>query len=130
MRSLRYLLPVLLVIVTSGCGGQQMATVSGQMLVNGAPMGGFNITFHSVETGLTAFGAAGADGHYHLYQARSKEFPPGDYKVTIVPTAEIEGVSMPKVKIPNELTSASTTTLVKTVDPGANVIDLEISAQR
>lgn len=129
MPSIKYFALLMTAILSCGCGPQS-GTVTGRVLVNGAPMGGFEIRFHSVTDGSAAFGSAGAEGRYQLVQARTMEIATGDYKVTIVPSSEIEGAPLPKVKIPQELASASTTTLVKTVGPGANVIDLEISAQK
>lgn len=130
-RSIHSLLASLVLLVVAGCNaGSQTGTVTGTLHVDGIPLGGFEVRFYSVADGSMAIGSAGADGHFTLIRGRGeKQITVGDYKVTIDPTDLIEGVPEPKIKIPQELAAAGTTTLTKTVSSGANVIDLDISTQ-
>ncbi len=117
------------VLCMTGCGEPPKGTVEGRVIVDGKPLGGFDIRFHAVADGSVAVGAAGLEGQYRLINARSLELKTGEYRVTINPTSEIEGMPMPTVNIPEEIKAASTTTLVKTVESGPNVIDIEVSTR-
>jgi hypothetical protein len=131
MSTIKLITASLLLLVVAGCGNSGTGSVTGTVRVNGSPMGGFEVRFYSVADGSMAIGSAMSDGQFKLVKGRGEtQIEAGDYKVTVEPTSLIDGVAEPKVKIPQELASASTTTLVKTVGPGANVIDLEISAQK
>ncbi|WP_459554785.1 hypothetical protein [Lacunimicrobium album] len=131
MSPIKLLTTSLLLLVISGCGGSTTGSVTGTVRVDGNPMGGFEVRYYSVADGSMAIGGALSDGQYKIVKGRGETaIEAGDYKVTVTPSSMIDGVAEPKVKIPRELADASTTTLMKTVGPGANVIDLEISAQK
>ncbi len=116
------------ILALCGCSSSSIGSVSGTVLVNGQPTGGFDIRYYAVSNGLMAVGGAQADGKYQLVFGRGdRSLPIGEYKVTVTPTADIEGVPMPKVKLSKDLFDASTTPLTKTVGPGENVIDLDLT---
>jgi len=117
-----------LAILTVGCSGQGNGTVTGAVLVDGQPHGGFDVEFVSVKDGSSALGASQKDGTYELFRGRGEKLiPAGEYKVTINPTGFVEGVPMPKVKLPPTYTDANQTVIIKTIQPGENKIDVELN---
>ncbi|MEX1042425.1 MAG: hypothetical protein WDZ51_17465 [Pirellulaceae bacterium] len=122
-----------LLVVGTICGctnGQSTGTVNGIVTVDGKPMGGFEVIFTSSDDGTTARGYAKQQGEYQLFVGRgSHEIPVGEYKVTVIPSAFVQGVPEPTVKLPAAFASVEDTDLVKTVGSGANQLDLEISTK-
>jgi len=114
-----------------GCGGPATGTVTGRVLIDGAAQGGFEVTFTSQTDGSGAMGSSQQDGQYQLFVGRGKtQIPAGNYKVTVAPTPFVEGIPLPKVKLPATVTDLDQTVLIKTVKGGENVIDLEVTPIR
>ncbi len=120
---------LLFTLVLCGCGGDNVGTVKGRVLLDGEPTGGFEVHFTSTGDGSTALGGAKNGGEFELFRGRGKrEIPAGEYKVSLIPTDLIEGVPLPSKKIAEELKKAETTPIVKTVNGGGNVIDIEVTS--
>jgi len=118
-------------ICLAGCSGGNTGKVEGRVLIDGEPMGGFEVSFISVKDGSGAIGSAAEGGKYELIQGRSNEWiPVGEYKVTVTPTSFVDGIPMPKVKLDKGYTDPRQATLVKTVEPGRNQIDLEVETKK
>ncbi|WP_437200797.1 hypothetical protein [Planctomicrobium sp. SH664] len=114
----------------AGCSRNAVGTVHGTVIVDGQPMGGFDVIFHSQADGTSVMGAAKAEGRYELYRGRgATDIPCGEYRVTLTPNSLIDGVPLPKVKLPENVTQLEQATIVKTIAPGPNVIDIEVSSQ-
>lgn len=131
--SLRILRLAGLVVLSVFCGctsGQQTGTVDGMVTVDGNPTGGFEVIFTSSEDGTTARGYAKQQGEYQLFVGRgSRDIPVGEYKVTVTPSAFVQGVPQPTVKLPTAYASVEETILVKTVASGANQVNLELTTK-
>jgi hypothetical protein len=105
----------------AGCSAKT-GTVEGTVFVDGSPLGGFEVMFTSQEDGSTSLGYAKADGKFQLFRARgNRNIAVGEHNVTVKPTDMVDFVRMPKVKLPTDQT-----VLVKSVKPGANVIDFDL----
>ncbi len=135
----------------SGCGPKELpATVEGTLRMEGQPLDRCLITFLP-EPGqndemATASGMTDAEGRYRLQSEDQRDgAATGNYRVTIQDmavstgvrrrdhgTADLqreEGSSPPKVRrsrIPKAYSSASTTPWRKEIEPGHQVVDLEI----
>lgn len=112
-----------------GCNQESTGTVTGRILIDGEPTGGFEIHYVSQSDGTVGIGYAQADGSYRIYRGRgSQELRPGEYKVTVIPTPDVDGVPQPKVRFPKSYTDQGQSEIVKSVGPRANVIDIELNS--
>ena len=128
MRPFAFTLIGAILCISVGCSANT-GTVEGTVEVDGKPLGGFQVTFTSQADGSTALGYAKADGRYQVFRGRGKrEIPVGEYKVTVQPTDVVDFVSRPNVRLPTTYTDSSNTILIKSVEPGANVIDFELES--
>lgn len=112
----------------TGCGffggtGQ----VSGQVIVNGEPRGGFEVTFTSADHKNVFHGIVEEDGTFLLRRGRERAtVPTGDYKITLAPIALSESVpAMDEDIIPAEYTTVERAKLTETVQKGSNYFLLD-----
>lgn len=113
----------------AGCSPGDTGTVEGTVIVDGNPLGGFEVTFTSQADGSTALGYAKADGRYQLFRARgNRNIAVGEHKVTVTPTEMVDFVPKPNIRLPATYTDRYKTTLIRSVEPGANVIDFELDS--
>ncbi|MBA2113253.1 hypothetical protein [Bremerella alba] len=121
----------LLLLGLTGCGSGNAGTVSGTVNVDGEPSGGFFVYFDPIDGSAEAIGGAVEDGSYSLTYGRgSNQIPVGEYRVYVTPTDLIDNVPKPKVKLETQYMNRESTTLVKKVDAGTNVIDLDIPSRK
>ncbi len=119
-----------LLLALAGCdSGPPMGQVTGKVTLDTKPIKGLEVNFspQDAKLGTTATGYTQADGTYTLYYPGSEEgAPAGDYTVSIVggETSEEAG---PPVQIPAKYNSA--TELRRTVKPGKNEINFELTSQ-
>ncbi len=117
----------LLSIGLSGCG-VPTGTINGTVLVDGQPMGGFDIIFAS-EEGKEYTALAIKDGVYRVLGGRGvSEIPAGTYRVSITPTGVVDNVPMPTVKLSRDYLDVATTPIVVEVKGGSNTINLEMTS--
>lgn len=120
----------LLLVVLAGCdSGPPMGQVSGKVTLDNQPIKGLEVNFspQDAKLGTTATGYTQADGTYTLYYPGSEEgAPAGDYIVSIAP-GEGGEEGGPQVQIPAKYNSASE--LRRTVKPGQNQFDFELTSQ-
>ena len=133
MRIARYALgwtSALLLVALAGCdSGPPMGQVTGKVTLDNQPIQGLEVNFspQDAKLGTTAIGYTQADGTYTLYYPGSEEgAPAGDYIVSIAP-GEGGEEGGPQVQIPAKYNSA--TELRRTVKPGTNKIDFELTSQ-
>ncbi|MBA4105023.1 MAG: hypothetical protein C0485_04635 [Pirellula sp.] len=108
----------LILALAIGCGGESnVASLSGRVLYEGAPLSNASLMFYPVE-GRPMI-APLSDGDY------SVELAPGEYRVTVNLGAELppgwkEGDPVPPTtrKLPNQFTSRLDTPLTATVSAG------------
>jgi len=136
-RLLSALLVVLPCVLIVGCGNG-LATVTGQVTLNGQPLRGGNsdtrvtVQFQPVNgAGSTAIGLADENGNYELATGSKDGIPPGEYLVTCTATT----LSPPKGGAgaggSHRLTdpkyaNANTSGLKFTVEPGKNKYDIPL----
>jgi hypothetical protein len=119
-------------------GSGNLATVSGVVTQNGAPLDGAKLTLHStVEAGGQRPGSYSAttdsSGKYVIAMfGKEPGIPPGLYKVTItrldlrganvadLDQGQIEAAGLGKNALPKEYESLATTKLSVTLEPGKN----------
>lgn len=128
------LFAVLVVAAVMGCQPGVGATATGIVTFNGKPApAGVIVTFQpQVANSSASIGVTDATGRYDLrFNARIRGVMPGESIVSLAIVAEpdAEGrVAVPdalqRVRIPPSYGAKST--LRKTVNPGANVIDIDI----
>ncbi len=149
---------VLALPLVVGCGGDvNVADVSGVVTLDGKPLDNAIVTFSPEEGGPSGIGRTDEKGFYELYRRGQPGAPIGTHKVMVTsvqkntetapsaPPAEMTSDSaeymeqalggtppsdydraVSKERIPAKYNSQ--TTLVKTVEPGDNVIDLELTS--
>jgi len=111
------------------CGGTSsdtpsLASVSGTVLLDGAPLAGAIIMFEPKESGAASTGVTDEQGHYTLiYSAEKNGAVPGVHVVSISKlTSEMGEETLPSVY-------NSRSTLQKTVEAGDNQIDFELESK-
>ena len=113
----------------AGCSSGTTGTVEGTVIVDGKPLGGFEVMFTSQTDGTTSLGYAKADGRYQLFRARgNRNITVGEHKVSVKPTEVVDNVPKPNVRFPATYTDPFKTELIKSVEPGENVIDFELDS--
>lgn len=144
--------------LTVGCGGDlDVADVSGIVTLDGKPLDNAIVTFSPEDGGPSGIGRTDDKGFYELYRRGQPGAPIGKHKVMVTSVQENTGSapSTPPAELtsdspeymeqalggtpPSDYDNAvsqeripakynSQTTLVKTVEPGDNVIDLELTS--
>lgn len=128
----------LLIVAAVGCGRGVGATATGIVRVNGKPVpAGVVVRFQpQVPNGSTSIGVTDDDGRFVLrFNANTFGVMPGESVVSLAirESYDAKGVpfipeSLRPIRIPESQGTKST--LVKTVKPGANVIDIDIEPAR
>lgn len=119
-----------------GCGssGPQLGTVEGSVTLDGNPLTGAVVSFRPLEGGRTAEGVTDESGNFTIeFAAGSKGALLGDHEVRVTTFRErvigdngrVEDPGMPE-KVPNKYNEDSE--LVRTVEPGKNHFDLELTS--
>ncbi len=123
----------LLFIAVAGCGGRSdLATVSGTITLDGAPLPDAMVMFTPITGGRPAAGRTDAQGRYELVHDRSNMGALfGEHVVEISTADEIanddDTVTMVAEKVPAKYNSA--TELRATVEAGENVFDFDLEAE-
>jgi hypothetical protein len=127
----RSLTPILLCLVLAGCGpGDGLARVRGRVTLNGEPLEGAVVEFHSTSPGGSSASAiTDAKGRYelmHTFDARGAM--PGEYAVTIRTAEDCFDEQGNSLRSPERVPARynSQTELKRTVEPGRNTIDFKL----
>jgi hypothetical protein len=91
VRSLSCFLGLAATLAFVGCGGPTSSAVSGKVTLGGQPVTKATVNFFNPTTGVAASAEIGADGAYKV----TENLPPGSYKVSIVPLADVSRPPMP-----------------------------------
>ena len=120
------------IAVCIGCGRYD-ARVSGTVTLDGKVLDRGIVAYYPESGGVVAYGVIDGNGEYHLMTGRDAGLPPGEYDVTVVANEVPErqpgksGPPPPGKRLTAESVSdRRTTDLHYTVEPGGNVIDLEL----
>lgn len=133
------LFPSLLAVLplAAGCGGEESedSTLTGKVLFDGKPVSNGLLKFEPTTGSQSGLATVSADGTYEARVGRSMVgLPTGTYKV-VVEAWEVmpgnigdDGKVYPNGKplVPQSYSTAATSPLSITVQPGANEIDLEL----
>lgn len=106
-----------------------MGQVSGKVTLDSQPIKGLEVSFspQDAKLGTTAIGYTQTDGTYTLYYPGDEQgAPAGEYIVSITGGEGGEEAG-PPIQIPAKYNSASE--LRRTVKPGANTINFELTSQ-
>ncbi|MEW4561034.1 carboxypeptidase regulatory-like domain-containing protein [Bremerella sp. JC770] len=125
------LLMMLVALATSGgCFSSgasdlpEMGKVKGKVTLDGKPLNGAVVWFQSTTAGRMAFGTTNRDGEYELYLMRDITGAClGENQVTITSGQDDET----KEVLPDRYHKDSTMT--KTVEPGQNIFDFELTSE-
>lgn len=116
-----------------GCGGNGLATVSGEVTLDSKPLATGQVVFNPLGKQPTAIGHIQSNGTYRLSTGRETGVAPGEYIVTVQareptlePTDNTSGPRTGKLLTPEEYGSAQTTPLRFTVEPGSNEFDIPL----
>ncbi len=128
----------LVAIGAAGCSRGVGATATGVVRANGKPVpAGVIVRFQPrVPNGSTSIGVTDDQGRYVLrFNAKAFGVMPGDSVVSLAIRESYDAQGVPfipdglrAIRIPESCGAAST--LVKTVKPGANVIDIDLDARQ
>lgn len=117
----------------SGCGGSdgpELATVSGVVKLDGAPLKEAYVTFVP-ETGRPSYGGTDENGHYELVYTPDKPGAlPGTHTVRVSTQRGGDPESGTKAqpeRVPKKFNTQSQ--LKKTVEVGFNTIDVELTSK-
>lgn len=125
----KIILATLIAAILSGCFfGFGTGLVNGTILVDGSPMGGFEVTFSSTKNkDLVIRGVAIEDGTFRLTRGRGKlNIPTGEYRVSLSPIAIGEKTPAPKIALPQKYTDTNQAVITKTIRTGKNEIKIEV----
>ena len=135
----RFIGVALLGIVLScqvGCGNKFGATVQGVVNLDGEPLPTGRVTFARLgSTDAPAMSDISSDGSFSLATNREIGVVPGEYRVAIQSFKPIEGLApgersfaSPEPLVPQRYLSVETSGLTRTVEPGSNRIDLDLTS--
>lgn len=117
-----FLLPVM------GCGNRRGASVQGNVTLDGVALTSGDVTFTPLGEGRIAYGTIDSSGQYHLQTTNEAGVEPGEYTVTVVATGEPPASDQaPPLLTPAKYSDPTTSELKKTVQPGNNEINLELT---
>ncbi|MEM9657695.1 MAG: hypothetical protein AAF961_04965 [Planctomycetota bacterium] len=121
-------------LAATGCSDSHEATVSGVANLDGQPLETGMVTFHPAAGGASAYGVLGTGGEYELKTGDKAGLKPGEYYVTVKATEPYEPgprgatPAIPKTITPARYADVNLTDLVETIEPGANQVDLSLTA--
>jgi len=112
-----------LVLAAIGCGGPSSSSVSGKVTLSGQPVTKATVNFYNPTSGVAASAELGADGAYKI----AENLPPGSYKVSIVPLADVSRPPMPgqaaapaaPSPVPGKYQSDASSGLTADIKPGS-----------
>jgi hypothetical protein len=124
-------------LLAGGCGGVYDSTVTGNVTLdgNGVPRG--TVAFHPRSGGPAAYSPIADNGSYAVRTGRESGLPAGEYDVTVTANerpseADIAKGGAPppgKAITPIWYRSKESSGLKFTVEPGSNVINLELTSK-
>lgn len=133
LRRLSCLTLIAVALALAGCGGNKLVPVAGTVSVGEKRLERGNVTFHPVRGGPVATGTIGPDGAYSLRTGNEVGAAPGEYKVTVVATADLPKASgplarevAPKLLIPEKYGKPESSGLAHTVPPGGGTIEIRL----
>ena len=118
--------------VVVGCAPSYESSVFGVVTLDNQPLPLGTVKFYPVGPGPVAYGKINADGSYAVKIGSDDGLPPGEYIVTVVSmTPPPEGVSreLGELLTPQRYGQQQSSDLKFTVEPGKNVIDLELHSE-
>lgn len=108
-----------------GCGGYNVAPVTGTVTFEGEPLADARVSFHP-EKGRPSHATTDAQGHYELYYSETvKGAEVGEHRVKITTAIERDDDTIAKEKLPAKYHSKSK--LNETVNGKANVINFKLT---
>jgi hypothetical protein len=138
---LRSMCVVLLTLLCVGCERKLPATIEGTITIDGQSLPQETKTtgevmFYPTGGGAAAYAPIMAGGKYSVNTGGSKGLEPGEYKVTVrvveIPPEPPGGFTGPppqKMISPPRYQDRDQSGLLKTVEPGKNTIDLDITTK-
>jgi hypothetical protein len=129
---------VALAITLAACSDHLEAQVSGRVTLDGKPIGPGTVVFAPFDASSSpAIGAIQPDGEYFLKTSRTLGLAAGKYRGAVSvyeqPADAQRGVRQPiessKLATPQKYLDAATSGLEFDVQPGSNVIDIELKSQ-
>lgn len=131
-RTLRLCSPAIACLMISGCGSDELNSVSGTVTLDGQPLKGAFVTFSPAEGGRPASAETDDEGRYELqYSRTSKGTGAGKYVVTIrTGTSTDEGEEIPE-KLPARYhdEAADNPEMRVEVTPGGNTFDFKLTSK-
>jgi hypothetical protein len=124
-------------LLVAGCGGTHDASVHGLVTLDGTNLTSGIVAFYPTSGGPAAYAYIGTDGEYVVRTGREEGLPSGEYGISVTanePSASAAradgGPPMPgKMITPAWYRSKDTSGLTRTVEPGSNEINLELTSQ-
>ena len=122
-------------LLSHGCGGQFESDVSGTVTLDGNPLRTGTLTLQPVVGGPLVASGIGEDGTYRIKTGSSTGLPAGEYIVTVQSFSEIPSPGMNDKQlaaislIPLSYRSKATSGLRVTVEPGANLIPIDLGSE-
>lgn len=124
-------------LLIAGCGGSYQSSAYGTVTLDGKVVPRGNIAFQPLAGGPAAYAQISEDGSYVVQTGREGGLPAGDYLVSVTaneaPAITQGGNGGPpppgKLITPVWYRSKETSGLKYTVQPGKNVINLELKSQ-
>ena len=128
------LLLICCVAAICGCSDSLGSHVTGTVTLDGKPLSTGGVSFHPEGGGPVANARILENGSFELKTGKQHSLPPGDYRVTVMATEVI----MPKNKyqvpmpgkrlVPVKYGDLKQTDLRAKVEPGSNVVKLELKS--
>ena len=124
-----------MLLVGQGCSRQFESEVSGTVTLDGNPLRTGTLTLQPVAGGPLVASGISEDGTYRIKTGSSTGLPAGEYLVTVQAFSEIPSPGMNDKQlaaislIPLSYRSKATSGLRVTVEPGANVIPIELGSE-
>ena len=114
-----------LVSATVGCGdGSRLATVTGTVTLNGAPLENAQVLFRP-EQGRPSLGTTDSLGKYEIYYTMDRPGAlVGSHTVSISTAIDQEDETLAPERVPSRYNAESE--LVRDIEPGNNVFDFEL----
>jgi hypothetical protein len=126
---------VLFLVACAGCGGTYDASVNGVVTMDRSPLSGGTVKFNPQQSGPSGYGLIGSEGSYSIMVGREEGLPAGSYVVTVIanePSQPNSKLGLPptpgKPITPPWYRDPSHSPLIKTVEPGSNEINLELTS--
>ena len=136
-RKFHYLLPALVVMGLSGCGGPYDASVEGMVTLDGSPVPSGAVAFIPTGGGPPGYALSDQSGRYEVFTGREAGLPSGEYSVTVVAREEPKekrtkdgGPPPPGKRLTPAWYGSSTASPLRfTVEPGSNDIQIDLTSE-